>query len=139
MRHDFPGQLWTCDLGAARDFNLNLLHARNLPGIATEHRHVHTGGGNGGMQAVNLAWHLGADRIVLLGYDMQITDGQLHWHGQHVNKLGDPKPDLMRRWAVAAASVAGALIELGVDVVNCSRQSAAQGWPRRPLENVIHG
>ncbi len=89
------------------------------------------------MQAVNLAWHLGATRIVLLGYDMQATGGKLHWHGQHVNKLGDPSPSLMRTWASAAASMGRDLVELGVDIINCSRQSAAQGWPRRPLEDVL--
>ncbi|MGA4815964.1 hypothetical protein ACPA9J_15885 [Pseudomonas aeruginosa] len=30
----------------------------------------------------------GAKRIILLGYDMQKTNGQSHWHGDHPKGLG---------------------------------------------------
>lgn len=141
VQQQFPGRLWTCDIAAARDFGLELVGIRDEPGLNTEAGVVNTGGSNGGsnggMQAVNLAWHLGADRIVLLGYDMQMQGDRPHFHGKHVNKLGDPTPSLMRRWAQAAAPVARDLIELGVEIVNCSRESAAQGWPRLALEDVL--
>ena len=37
-------------------------------------------GGSDGYQAINLAFHFGVKRIVLLGYDMKFgADGQVHW------------------------------------------------------------
>lgn len=134
VRAHFRGQLWTCDHGAGVEFRLNQLDVRRDPGLATAHGVVNCGAGNGGMQAVNLAWHLGATRIVLLGYDM---GGTGHWHGLHVDKLGDPNPPLMQRWAQAAAPMARDLVELGVEIANCSRVSAAKGWPRKALEDVL--
>ena len=43
---------------------------------------LHTGS-NSGYQACNLAFLLGAARIVLLGFDMRMIDGRHHWHGGH--------------------------------------------------------
>lgn len=41
-------------------------------------------GNNGGHAALNLAFHLEADRIVLLGYDMRLADdGAGHFHEEH--------------------------------------------------------
>lgn len=134
VRADFRGDLWTCDLGASRDFGLNRVNPRNAAGLVTTPGEVGTGGQNGGMQAVGLAWHLGATRIVLLGYDMT---GAGHWHGPHVDKLGDPSPGLMQRWAAAAAPIARDLVARGVEIFNCSRVTAAQGWPRATLEDVL--
>ena len=37
-------------------------------------------GSNAGYQAINLAVHLGAKRIVLLGYDMKVDGNRTNWH-----------------------------------------------------------
>lgn len=37
-------------------------------------------GGNSGYAAINLAYHLGAKRIVLMGFDMQTNGKETHWH-----------------------------------------------------------
>ncbi|HDY5476679.1 TPA: hypothetical protein RQ695_006640, partial [Pseudomonas aeruginosa] len=42
---------------------------------------------NSGGGAVSLAIARGAKRIILLGYDMQKTNGQSHWHGDHPKGL----------------------------------------------------
>lgn len=34
-----------------------------------------------GAMAINLALRLGVQRLFLLGYDLQLHDGQKHWHG----------------------------------------------------------
>src|SRR5690606_36202876 len=137
VRQQFAGELWTCDVGVRGEFGVRWLQARNQPGLATAEDTVATGGGNGRMQAVGLAWHLGATPILLLGYDMQARGDLVHWHGRHRDGLGDPDARLLARWAAAAEPIARDLIALGVEIFNCSRETAAKGWPRAALEDVL--
>ena len=37
-------------------------------------------GGNSGYAAINLAYHLGAKTIILLGFDMYTVGKDTHWH-----------------------------------------------------------
>ena len=43
-------------------------------------------GNNSGFAAINLAYHLGAKRIYLLGYDMASSDKATHWHNGYDNR-----------------------------------------------------
>jgi hypothetical protein len=91
-------------------------------------------GRNSGYQAINLAVHLGAQRIVLLGYDMQKgPKGEQHWHADHPNKLG---PDY-RKWRDMFLSLLDPLTKAGVEVINCTRATALDVFPCRPLESVL--
>jgi hypothetical protein len=91
-------------------------------------------GRNGGFQAVNLAVHLGAARILLLGYDMQ-TGGprRSHWFGDHPDGVVSPYPTFIEKFRTIVAP----LQQLGVEVINCSRATALDVFPRRPLEEVL--
>ncbi|KAA5936461.1 hypothetical protein F3I48_17995, partial [Pantoea sp. M_3] len=44
---------------------------------------------NSGQRAIQLAAHLGAERIILLGYDCSLANGT-HWHGEHPDGLKNP-------------------------------------------------
>jgi hypothetical protein len=95
-------------------------------------------GGNSGYQAMNLALHLGAARIVLLGYDMApADDGRLHWFGAHPAGLANPDGVNFATWPKAFDRLAPALADLGVEVVNCSRRTALGCFARAPLEEVL--
>ena len=56
---------------------LKLRH-RKHEGLERDPDYLARGGGNSGYQALNLAYHLGATRMLLLGYDMQATNGLVH-------------------------------------------------------------
>lgn len=91
-------------------------------------------GFNSGYQALNLAVHLGARRILLLGYDMApAVDGRSHWFGDHPDKMPSPY-DQMR---AAFATLVEPLAELGVEVINCSRQTALLTFPCYPLDTML--
>lgn len=94
-------------------------------------------GGNSGHQAVNLAVHLGAKRLVLLGFDMQAVNGRAHWHGDHGNGLGNPRQLHFDRWRSSAAGLAKALKAAGIEAVNCSRATALTSFTRAALEEVL--
>lgn len=94
-------------------------------------------GRNGGYQAINLAVHLGAKRILLLGYDMKPdSSGKTHWFGDHAD------------WPTRASIYANVMLpcfktlvsplnELGVTVINCTPDSALETFPRLPLEDAL--
>ncbi len=94
-------------------------------------------GRNGGYQAINLGVHLGAKRILLLGYDMRAdARGRTHWFGDHED------------WPTRASIFAGVMLpcfatlvepleELGVEVINCTPHSALDVFPKAPLEESL--
>lgn len=94
-------------------------------------------GTNGGYQAIQLAVHLGASRIVLLGYDMQPgKNGKDHWFGKHpagVRSHQSPY-DVFRAYF---KGLVPRLKERGVEVVNCSRDTALTVFPRAALADVL--
>ncbi len=90
-------------------------------------------GKNSGFQAVHLAVHLGAVRIVLLGYDMAATGLQTHFFGEHPRPSPSPYPYM----AECFRSLVEPLGLLGVEVVNCTRRTALDAFPTRRLEDVL--
>jgi hypothetical protein len=95
-------------------------------------------GGFSGYQAINLAVHFGARRVLLLGYDcMPGEHDEIHNFGSHPHGLNNPKPRDLAAWAHSFRRMAPALDRLGVEVVNCSRRTAITAFPRAPLEEVL--
>lgn len=91
-------------------------------------------GKNSGFQAINLAVHLGASRIVLLGYDMcPAPDGRGHWFGEHPDR--NPSPYQAMREAFA--SLVEPLFSIGVGVVNCSRRTELTTFPCAALDDEL--
>lgn len=90
-------------------------------------------GHHSGYQAINLAIHLGASKVVLLGYDMQATGGRHHYFGKHPHGKRPPY-DLFMKWF---PSIVPALEERGVSVVNASRETALDLFPRMPIAEAL--
>jgi hypothetical protein len=86
------------------------------------------GGGSSGYQAIQLAWNLGASKIILLGYDMA---GDQHFFGTHPKGLNNAPADSHQGPFVGLSKAAQAI---GLDVVNCSRQSALPDIRRSTFE-----
>lgn len=102
-------------------------------GLELQPRGLRTGY-NSGYQAINLAVHFGAKRIVLLGYDMAPNpDGPSHWFGEHPDKIPSPYPEMR----AAFESLVDPLAAIGVDVVNCSRRTALTTFPCVPLHAAL--
>lgn len=92
-------------------------------------------GGNSGYQAIHLAAHFGATRILLCGYDMRQISNRKHWFGDHPGKLNSPQR--YDNWIANFARLAPALKERGVEVLNCTAGSALKCFTRARLEEVI--
>lgn len=93
-------------------------------------------GGNSGYQAIHLATHFGAKRIVLLGFDMQLgKDKRRHWFGNHPGSLN--ATGNFPAWIRAFNKLAPTLEKAGVEVVNCSTATALTCFPRAKLEDTL--
>jgi hypothetical protein len=91
-------------------------------------------GHNSGYQAINLAVHFGATRILLLGYDMGLSDeGRSHWFGDHPDHRLSPYAQMM----AAFDTLVEPLQEIAVEVVNCSRRTALRVFPCLDLAEAL--
>lgn len=89
--------------------------------------------GNSGAGAIALAAMRGAAQVVLLGYDCQRTAGRAHWHPDHPKTLGNAGS--LPRWVPQFSKLARSV--QGVEIINCSRQTALTCWPCANLEAVL--
>lgn len=128
----FGGLKFSLD-GAAAEYGAAVLGNGGMWGLSTDPG-VICNGRNSGYQAMNIASLLGASRIVLLGYDMQPgPQHESHWHGDHPNK-GQPPYNAC---VAAFRTIAQPLAALGVAVVNCTRRTALDMFPKQPLQETL--
>jgi hypothetical protein len=88
---------------------------------------------NSGYQAINLAVHLGAARIVLLGYDMKDEGGKRHFFGQHPW----PSTSMVNAFRPKFEGLVAPLAQLGIAVVNASRRTALECFPRMAIDEAL--
>lgn len=71
----------------------NILHLYKdvSRGITKNRQHTSWTGKNSGASAINIAYHLGAKRIFLLGFDMKLNpEERMHWHAGYPDKTKTP-------------------------------------------------
>lgn len=139
---DLVAEFWTLE---GNKKNLNRHHPDSIhhiqevpfvrkPGLGTEVLHHH--GGNSGYHAINLAYLFGARKIILAGYDHQHANGKSHWHGDHDKKKFRINANIehMDRWLSEFDGLASDLKDHGVDLVNCSIETAISSCRRSTLD-----
>ena len=85
---------------------------------------------NSGLRAIELAFKLGAERVLLLGYDCTVSNGT-HWHGDH-GSTKNPDELRCRKWAQQHAR-----LPQRDKVVNCSRETALECYRLGHLEKEL--
>lgn len=133
---DFPGALYCADRKACERYGLSFLTVDRRPGLSRKPGTLYAGGvvGNSGAQAINLAYLWGANRIVLVGFDMN-DKGRGHFFGEHPRGLTGTATRSM-----FVKGMEGMAVELkreGVEVINTSMNSALPYWPKRPLDDSL--
>lgn len=126
-------QMWTQDRAAAEQFQLSHIQWEGKDGLGKRGLRVN---GNSGAGAINLAYHFGARRILLVGMDMKPgPNGEKHWHPDH------PKPlvqgQQFEEWRKKMGVLAADLKTEGVTVVNCTPGSALTCFPMGDLEQEL--
>ena len=137
---EFPGDKVTIENTGMMipDPAIHMLHNHSARGVGvsgngglSEEPNALCTGANGGYQQVNFATLAGAAKVLLIGYDMRFPNGRSHWHGGHPVKTAE---DLYSTYARSYTSMLPALKKLGVEVVNCTPDSAIRCFRFSTLE-----
>lgn len=119
----------TCD--HARVLQLRRLDAS---GIATDPELVKWNK-NSGASAINLAFHFGAKRVVLIGFDMRVRDEQHNWHNNHPHT---PRKGIYDELFLPQfTKIARDAKQLGLEIVNATPNSALTVFPMVDLQEVL--
>lgn len=115
-----------------KKYNLNVITSNSNMGLSTDPTVIHQGS-NSGYQAINLAYHMNPTKIILIGYDMQFTNGKAHWFGEHPDKVRSS----YHAWMIMYASLAEHAKKLGLEIINATTETALTCFPRDKLENIL--
>jgi hypothetical protein len=131
----FRGEMWTCKRDTAKQYGICYIDSTpRKPGVSRTPGLIHEGG-NSGYQAIGLAYHFGATRIVLIGFDMQHRPGDPpHWFGKHPQGLSNAGG--VKDWAPKFNALADDLRAEGVELLNCSLRTALT-VPRTDLTEAL--
>ena len=133
-----PCEKWTTSESAAKAFGLNWIAEKNAPGLSEDPKIIHHGHGSG-FSLVSMAHRAGADRIVLLGYDLKYApdyNGKVRDIGSTPRHFFGEYPASMQHWPSVQVKngVHVELVELYrsvkeqglVELVNCTPNSALE-------------
>lgn len=85
--------------------------------------------------SINLAVHLGTNKIVILGADMgRDSEGRTHHHKPH---KWSQKPGCWDQQMDQLQLTVEPLKKLKIDVINCSEVSRIKWWPKMKLEDTL--
>lgn len=133
IKRDFAGELWTQSERSGKRYGINVWQGESMPGLGRKKIHF---GNNSGYQAINLAYLLGATKIILLGFDMKRTAGKTHFFGDHPyhKPTQGPNDQVMLRWCRNFVHLQADLKSEGVTVYNATRDSVLTAFEKRALE-----
>ena len=130
---DFHGLKYSLQKGAAKWPGVQVLRNTGDRGLETDPTGLRTGR-NSGYQALNLAVHMGAKRVLLLGYQLALgPKGESHWHGDHPRKVHSPYQSFIEKFN----ELPPLLEKLGVEVVNCTPVTALTCFPRQSIREAL--
>ena len=143
-----PCEKWTTNERAAEEFDINLIAEKNAPGLSTDPDVIHHGHGSG-YSLVSMAYRNGADRIVLLGYDLKYApdyDGKAHQIGSKKRHYFGEYPQSMQHWPsvqvrdgvhVELLELYRSIAEQGlVEVINCTPDSAIDCFEAKSINEI---
>jgi hypothetical protein len=145
-----PAEKWTTNRFAADRYGLNWIAERNAPGLSTDPDVIHHGHGSG-FSLVSMAHKKGAERILLLGYDLkyapdydgrsrQIGSGQRHFFGEYPTSMQHwPSVQVRNGVHVELVELYRSVHEQGlVEIINCTPGSALEGViPSMDIADVV--
>ncbi len=108
-------------------------------GISTD-PHFIRWGRNSGFQLLNVLAHMvgKGGRLLLCGYDFKPgPGGRLHHHPDHTGPLKNPDANSMAGWARLFDVTVPQFKQLGIEVINCSEETALTSFRRAHLVDVL--
>jgi hypothetical protein len=116
---------------------------KNHPKGISENPSMASWNNNSGSAAISIAANAGAKRIILLGFDMKLSDDKKqHWHDLYgkgiINK--DPKKPThlpFERHLRGFSDIAKDAKKRGIEILNCSPDSAIREFKKYTLKELL--
>lgn len=127
----FTGLKYTLEAEAGRWPGVQVLERTGgVDGVGVELKPTGIRSGkNSGFQAINVAVHLGAAKIVLLGYDMRGT----HFFGNYPW----PSNPNWNKYVAVFSTLIKPLRALGIEIINCTPGSMLRCFPMQSLRQAL--
>jgi hypothetical protein len=129
-----PAKVKDTEIGSVKkELDVKIIRYSSGYGITIEPNRVRFNSSSGAC-AINLAWHLGAKRIVLVGYDMRVINGERNWRRHNNWQPGQPKgfEAFLKCFDYIAEDASG----LGLDILNATPKSGIKNFPFISLESL---
>ena len=105
-------------------------------GFIEDSPYVVNQGSNTGYSALNVAYHLGAKTIYLLGYDMKLDKGKTNWHSGYPNQ--NPLAiKMLETFGDVFRGVKKQYEEKGIKIYNVNEDSNLTEFETKTLEEVL--
>ena len=123
--------------------NVDLLNIGRLSmdGISSKTSKSICWNGNSGASAINVAYWLGARRVVLLGFDMKRQGQQYNWHNDYSTTPGRKKNGRLkspyRHFLKCWDQVRKDARKLGIEILNATPAGNLNHFPRVKLEEIL--
>ena len=135
----YPGQVVTCCSNVIHGQNGYKRLQRdkaNTHGISTRKGHV-SWNCNSGAAAISLAVHLGVKRIILIGFDMALDNGNQHWHKLYGKTRAERQVQrTFDRHLRGFPRIAKDARKLGVEILNANPDSKIDSFSKVNLMDV---
>lgn len=146
--NEFKGLIATCSAEAQpkRRYKRVRYVGRSKQGGIEHKKRTHIAwNGNSGASAINVAFWLGAKRVVLLGFDAQLPEdkinGRTHWHDDYERRIDKRKGTLvdiytnyMKYWPVLAKEAGN----IGLEIITTTPNSGLKDlFSYKPLEELV--
>jgi len=96
------------------------------------------GGCNSGLGALMLAVALGANPIMLLGYDMKMDENKTHWHGGYPDKIIAEFKQKLGDYRKEIEELVPLFEQVGVQIFQTNKDSALQCFPIIDLNYALN-
>ena len=91
-----------------------------------------------GLSAINLAYHMGASTVFLLGFDMKHNGVQKNWHLDHMEDQSVEKADdRYVRFLSMCKYIKRDAIKLNLKIINGNPDSAIKEFPKMTLNQFL--
>ncbi|WLB14828.1 hypothetical protein QIH87_49820 (plasmid) [Bradyrhizobium elkanii] len=98
---------------------------------------LRTGGGFSGFHAINLAIQFGARRILLVGFDMNLSAGA-HW-SKDCQGVGKPDKARTESWRASLDAIRPQFDRLGIQVINIGERSSLKSFKKMSQSEALDG
>lgn len=112
--------------------SIKIIKSYSKRGINTAKDTVNFNSSSGGA-AINLAWHLGAKRILLVGYDMRRINGVANWDEHILPKTDKPYTNFINPFF----NIAKDATRLGLEILNATPGSMLPFFPFVKFEDYV--